>query len=879
MKTKIRILVLLISSMFSASAFADTYNVTKDDALAIAKQRFQGKDVDYYLQEDNNQTSWNIFVDAEPMKGWEHECYSLLIPKTITTLQEAANTTICIGRRLPPSGNFVPLSVNNRYDTNNSQKPTVAKATLSSSNLAAAQRTYAIILSGGANKMCNYERYWNDCSFIYQTLVNRYGVPKANIFPIMADGNNPADDMLCIGGGFMSQPLDLDNDGINEIQLAATKTNIQVTLSKLINKLQQDDHLFFYVIDHGGSTDGKNQSYICLWNEEQLKDTELAVMLEPFTKKFVNVNVVLGQCNSGGFIDDLTKVGCVVATASTGSEYSWACQDIPYDEFVYQWTCAVNGANHMNIGVDADTDNNGRVSMQEAFEYAKVHDRMTAEHPQYKSTPVSVGEDLAFNKIADSVDLYLKDNPEDTGNEPNMTTDKFWLSPSIWIRNKADGIAEHENPYYSEDHTSATVYVRVYNRGKKDYEGDTKYVHLYWAKASTGFKQFTWLGSETYDNGEVTGGYLNPTVIKNIPAGGYRDIPVTWALPTNMFEDEKHHFCILAKIMDTHLGPWYTGGLSYNCRGSNNDAQKNVSIIYKDELSSGTKVFIRNIYDDTRKYSLELIPRTVSDDAIFSHANVMMEMSHPIFKAWENGGFQSNGISRAPAVGPRVVQFLSKDSRLNAISLAGKQFDKVSLKFNFKTTNNTQRQYTVDLIQRDENGEIIGGETFIVESPDVLSRSVPIASTPIENGKTQLSVDVDSDESVRWEANDGTIIGEREYVEVLYNATSDNTYYVYVLSENGELASDCIELVSETGIDRISMDENKDKVDVYLKEQIAGNSSIVISSVLSGETVLSCNLNENDRSISFDVSSLKQGIYIVAYICNGEIINYLKLSL
>ena len=61
----------------------------------------------------------------------------------------------------------------------------------------------------------NYERYWNDCSFIYQTLVNKYGVPKENVYPIMSDGNNPAADMRSISGTYLSQPLDLDNAGVD----------------------------------------------------------------------------------------------------------------------------------------------------------------------------------------------------------------------------------------------------------------------------------------------------------------------------------------------------------------------------------------------------------------------------------------------------------------------------------------------------------------------------------------------------------------------------------------------------------------------------------------------------------------------------------------
>lgn len=113
--------------------------------------------------------------------------------------------------------------------------------------------------------------------------------------------------MRSISGGYKSQPLDLDNDGVDEIKLAATKANVKNTLGTLANKLNKDDHLFIFVIDHGGTDDYNTNSYICLWNYESLYDYELATMLEPFTSKFVNVNVVLGQCFSGGFNDNLKR--------------------------------------------------------------------------------------------------------------------------------------------------------------------------------------------------------------------------------------------------------------------------------------------------------------------------------------------------------------------------------------------------------------------------------------------------------------------------------------------------------------------------------------------------------------------------------------------
>lgn len=743
--------------------------------------------------------------------------------------------------------------------------------------------------------MANDERFWNDCSFIYQTLVNRHDIPKDHIYPIMSDGDDPAEDMtLYDGWTFASQSLDLDNDGVNEIQLAATKSNIENTLNILNNILKTDDHLFIYIIDHGGTSDlHKNSdksgnSYICLWNDEILSDYELANMLMPFTQKYVNINVVLGQCYSGGFIDDLNAAGCVVAAASAAYEEAWGCEHIPYDEFVYHWTCAINGADHLGNTINADIDYNGRVSMQEAFEYAKTHDRITKEHPQNSSTPISVGEDLAFNHLAPAVDLYVMDNPEDTGKEPNMTTDKFWLSPSIWIRNEPDGGTVHENPYYSEEHKTATVYIRIYNRGKMDYLGGSNYVHVFWAKASTGFIPEIWIGNVTDSAGLTQGGALIPYCIPAIEAGQYIDMPIIWNLPEHLLGDssnnytEKHHFCLLAKIMDTDISPALSGTLSYDLRGSNNDAQKNVSIISNKEVgNTTTAVTITNLDDLRREYALEIMPNSKADEAIFAQASILMDMSDPIYKAWVAGGSKSTDINIVSGLKTETFEFLSKDSRIDAISMPAKSSGKVGLRFNFRTVEglgSVKRKYTLDLIQRDMKGNIIGGETFIVTSPDSRSTPITVLSTPAENGKTQLTANVEPGESVRWENEDGAVIGEGASIEVTPKAKSDNIYYVYALSDEGELSSGSIQLESEIGIERAAMNQQNTTLTIDLKGYTSAESSIVVSSVSTGDVALSYNLAEGECSTSIDVSALSQGVYAVTYIFNGEAIDSVKLS-
>lgn len=821
------------------------------------------------------------------MKGWQHDCYVLTIPKATTTDINTIRPRKLL-RKMPPKEDYAPLLVKNRYGSNANTKPLVKKAVSSNSNNVTAQRTYAIILSGGINKNANHERYWNDCSFIYQTLVNKYDIPKENIYPIMSDGDDPAVDMRCVSGGYKSQSLDLDFDGIDEIKLAATKTNVKSTLSTLSNKLNKDDHLFIFVIDHGGTDDYNTNSYICLWDYENLYDYELATMLEPFTAKYVNVNVVLGQCFSGGFNDNLKKVGCVVASASTGSESSWSCSDIPYDEFVYHWICAVNEATPNKTSIKSDTDKNGRVTMEEAFNYAKVHDRVTDEHPMYTSTPNSIGEDLAFNHIVSSVDLYIKDNPEDTGKEPNTTTNEFWKSPSIWVRNQEDSIYGHQNPEYSSDHRVAFVNVRVHNRGKEDFDGEGKWILIYWVQASTGITQKAWKGRELYENKWQTGGVLEARPIdEKIEAGKYRDFSIDWKLPYMLKEypEGNFHFCLLAKIMDTPYDNGYSPEKSYfDLKGSNDQAQKNVTIIRKKDTEKFFNVYVRNTSTLDKAYTLELIPQTEADATLYQRAKVEMSMSPKIYDAWERGGFKSQDIefvsTESNATNFRSVKFASPQSKLQNISLRGDEFDIVQLKFNFNKYTFSNSTYNFDLIQKDENGNIIGGETFIVESPRLTIKPIDgpnIAPNPMKYGEIQLIVKNSSDfNSLKWIDGKGETLGNKESINVSPRING-NDYTVVAMTNDGEIATQSISLENLYGIQSISTANHN--IVVKLKEAAPDNASVEVKNITDGIAQVSCQISAGANVVNFDGSNLSRGVYVVCYIVNSTVIDQQKIRI
>ena len=893
MEKKIKFLFLLLCCLINSPAIAQQMrDVSRQEALSIVKMCFNEQDVDYYICDDPvlnvmsegeklsflQSNAWIFFVDAEPMKGWEHDCYIFSIAKKIGKYQSPAPLSTKF--RLPPMGNFSPLEVKNRYGVRAFQKPYVKKATLTNEVKSAAGHTYAVILSGGHNKYSNYERYWNDCSFVYQTLVNKYGVPKNNIAVVMSDGTNPAEDMHLTTGGYKSSPLDLDYDGRPDIQYAATHANVKNVLSNFSQRIEKDDHLFFYVIDHGGTRDKNNQSYICLWNEEKLHDYELADWLRPFNDKQVYVNAVLGQCFSGGFVEELTNVGCVVATASESDKSSYSCRDIPYDEFVYHWTSAINGEDAYGKLVSSDVDNNNRVTMEEAFMYAKQKDR-APEHPQYISNPISVGEDLAFNNLPEAVDLYIKDNDEDTGKEPNLTTEIFWDSPSIWVRNVDDSIEKHENPYYTKDHPYAIIYVKVHNRGKKDYKGG-KYLHMYWALASTGLTAKAWKGQEYYVDNNVTGGRMDPKHIDEIKAGDSRVVRVTWSLPDDLLTKdngtEKHHFCLLGQIYDD--GNPELKGEYPAVRWSNDIAQKNVSVISKENLPKGTNVFVRNIYKGNHKYSLEIRPRKLEDKLLLSKARLKMEMTSPIYEAWKRGGCKARSIAYSPTITPQKIEFNSWDSRLEDICMNGSDFEKVKINIDFKTpAKYSGESYTFDLIQKDEQGNIVGGETFVVEAPTLSHKPIDIVPIEIGRGQYELSADWQGmDYSANWTNRSGENIGDGNKVRVI-PTSKNNEFSVTIHSSQGEMAHGSIVLECKTGLKSITPTLVNDFIDVELKNPVDSKDAMLqVSGLAQGTILLTKNIPIGAKKMQLNTTSLSSGIYVLTYSVDGQIVDSKKFN-
>jgi hypothetical protein len=307
-----------------------------------------------------------------------------------------------------------------------------------------AENMYAWIISGGADAGNNHIRYYGDVQFIYNVLARDYLIPDDHIIVCFADGLNPAPDQ---SGGINSNP-DFDNDGDSDIVYDATTAGVTSGFNAVNAMVGPDDHLFIYTTDHGnsgkGGFDNPPEVILNLWGST-LDDDTFEAYMGSFSA--MSIHVVMEQCFSGGFLEEVINAGATqprtFASSSNSAEYSWAGATYPeYDEYVYYWTGAMHGTVPPTTSLpggalpgNPDMNSDGFVSMYEAFTRAKEWDTYAQsgqEHPQWDDTPDSCGDSYYlggivttsvedFNSGIPSLGLSISQNPVVSTSTVNFT--------------------------------------------------------------------------------------------------------------------------------------------------------------------------------------------------------------------------------------------------------------------------------------------------------------------------------------------------------------------------------------------------------------------------------------------------------------------------
>lgn len=254
---------------------------------------------------------------------------------------------------------------------------------------------YAVIIEGDVPAGASYSEFWSDPVQMFRLLLE-FGYAEDNIHVLYGEGH---DETTFACEYYREQMVDW----------AAYKQDVRNIFTWMkdgnagegVARVTADDFVFLFTFDHG-SGNAACEAQLCLM-DGCMPDTEFASYFNQIPYKHRAVD--MQQCNSGGFIDNLQNATTVISTAANCSESAYEADEqddcgggvwVKYGEWNYWWMSAMRGHKPWpgEQPVDADTDNDGKVSFQEAHNYALANDNRS-EHPQWSDLG-GIGDELSL---------------------------------------------------------------------------------------------------------------------------------------------------------------------------------------------------------------------------------------------------------------------------------------------------------------------------------------------------------------------------------------------------------------------------------------------------------------------------------------------------
>ena len=495
------------------------------------------------------------------------------------------------------------------------------------------------------------------------------------------------------------------------------------------------------------------------------------------------------------------------------------------------------------------------------------------------------------------LDLAMQNSDLDSFVEPDVETDIVWNSEDIWVRNQNDGswIDTHQNPVYNSVSPNY-VYVRVTNNSCETSSG-TDDLKLYWAKASTSlYWPDHWNGTlympdPTNPNPVLMGDEIGTLDIPVLGPGESKILEFQWAVPNPQdyvgINPNPWHFCLLARI-DTPNDPMtFPEGMiiTENVKNNNNLAWKNTTVIEMVPNTTsqiGGVIAVGNPYSSTKTFNLQFIKGSNEiGPAIYEEAEVSVEMDDVFYDAWVRGGMQGQNLTTTSMVSKKRIA-TGNNMTLSNILFDPNEIGTAYVKFNFLTAQLTaKKDFVYHAIQRDAlTNEILGGETYEIHK---LPR--PVFDADAGNDET-----IDRSESVtisaaqineaavyNWYDPEGNLIYTGTELTVSPDVTK--TYKLEIITDtDGYKDYDEVEVtVNPYKLESLVPNPATSQVSVnYIADEASSAYLMVVSTV----TGISNNyiLDVNETSINLNVSGYSSGIYSVALVCDGEIVDSKNLA-
>jgi hypothetical protein len=242
-------------------------------------------------------------------------------------------------------------------------------------------------------------RHVEDLEFGWRILRHRLGFPAGNIYVLCYDGTIRATDATAqemVNWVGDNTPYQM------HVHASATKQNLQDTLTTIGARMNSESLLFIHTNNHG------SQTGLCVDNSTVVTPTEWGAMLAGMPA-FGTLVVTMEQCYSGAFsnptLEHSTAARTSFASAVPADKVSAGATH--FDPWAQTWFEGINGgtAYGASLASNADTNDNGRVSVREAFDYSDANDTASYDNPQYADKPIGCGKFVYLNKAPTLADI------------------------------------------------------------------------------------------------------------------------------------------------------------------------------------------------------------------------------------------------------------------------------------------------------------------------------------------------------------------------------------------------------------------------------------------------------------------------------------------
>lgn len=490
-----------------------------------------------------------------------------------------------------------------------------------------------------------------------------------------------------------------------------------------------------------------------------------------------------------------------------------------------------------------------------------------------------------------TLDLYVKDTPGDLGIEPNTISPYMWGSEDIWVRNYNDNGLVHQNPDYSPTNPNY-VYVRVRNKSCVASTGNER-LKLYWAKAGTSLAwPLSWNGTY-FIGGVLMGKQIGAVAGLPIPVlqpGEEAIVPFAWNVPNPAdyvpINSEPWHFCLLTRIEAANDPMTFpeTADLNGNVKNNNNIAWKNVTVV--DILANGTLggvVGVGNPVKVPKKYNLEFIAEDIPDvRPIFEQAQVGVKMDERLYRAWQQGG----GVTRGLVEGRERMAYLvrTNNATLNNIVFEPLELGTLNLTFTFTNDDPTPQQFIYHIVQKDaETGAVVGGETYVVNKGETRGRRLFANAGDDKKADKDEMVTLSAaqlNEAVvyNWYDSEGKLIYQGKDLTVAVDVAKKYKLEVVALADGLKDYAEVAVTLNPSSLGGIAPNPAKDNVTVSYKLNDTGSAYLsIIGSYGANKASNNYILDVKSSEATIDISNYPSGLYTVALISNGKIVDAKKL--